>query len=775
MSAVETAFILAHELAHIKLGHLERMTGAGAEFAANSAAIDLMTAAGYGREEAIRAGMSVIAKLTGWRQEAKAAGKIVVDEALDREHQETHPYEEMSEALGKLLDGGLVFAGADDFFKAVDRRDIRDAGAVIARVRQAQERIDGLRRSGVIKGNLASIRGKVIPIGDIHGDAAGLERYLRDSRFFERKAAGEDVKLLFLGDFVDRDRPENQLRALEIVTLLLQSCAPGDVILLAGNHEHNGVFNKELVKKGYFKYEIPEYYGTEAGAKVIAAYQALFNDLPFACLVNDEGFAVHGGIPKGGSVTLEQIRDADNDTKRGFELLRALVWNDPDILATESRGDGPFTEKDIDNFLAMNRNSKGEKLRYVIRGHQPVRGGLVSFFNGKLINVFCNTVYYGKDVGPQVAVCELREGAEPLADGGGILKDDALAAGKGIYATTLGRDKIDGIKDGAMIIEVGGRVETINMRYSGLDYSSSLAEVDRNFAQLSPEGKAKEIASAAREWAKVPENKGKPFRFLDLMCGDGTTIGQIYDELKKTGVFDEVAVEMYGLANTYCAKWKELSDTKGIRFILASAADVGLFFKENVNFVLSHKGLHLIETRDYSMLTRISAVLVEGGALYVMPVPFWGQYPDAAGRMSDWLGAVYSVEGKGLAAKLRKTASADHAGQADGGTKGGVDFRTVPIRGPSRPSLASAAPGTEEFTPEMAKEWRDIRMMVGRNLEPSPQRFAEFVSNARRTKAFGAMSREIAVCFAEMLRLEECNDIPSDRAVKDILELLPSA
>lgn len=78
--------------------------------------------------------------------------------------------------------------------------------------------------------NLLRIEGKVIIVGDIHGQFFDLIWMLKKTR----AKLGDSCKLLFLGDYVDRG-----LYGIEVMAYLfaLKLSNPHGVLLLRGNHE----------------------------------------------------------------------------------------------------------------------------------------------------------------------------------------------------------------------------------------------------------------------------------------------------------------------------------------------------------------------------------------------------------------------------------------------------------------------------------------------------------------------------------------------------------
>ena len=78
--------------------------------------------------------------------------------------------------------------------------------------------------------NLLRVEGKVVIVGDIHGQFFDLVAMLRKIRVPESTT----TKILFMGDYVDRGE-----YGPEVITYLitLKICYPKSVFLLRGNHE----------------------------------------------------------------------------------------------------------------------------------------------------------------------------------------------------------------------------------------------------------------------------------------------------------------------------------------------------------------------------------------------------------------------------------------------------------------------------------------------------------------------------------------------------------
>ena len=150
-------------------------------------------------------------------------------------------------------------------------------------------------------------------LGDIHGQFRDLLRI-----FDKTEKKPPEHKLLFLGDYVDRGD-----QGIETVCLLFawKIKYPDKVYMLRGNHE------VAAVNRMYgFHQECTQLHGNKLWAK----FQDVFKWLPFAAVIQDKIFCVHGGI----SPDLKSLDDIRN-IKRPIDipddsLMNDLVWSDPE-------------------------------------------------------------------------------------------------------------------------------------------------------------------------------------------------------------------------------------------------------------------------------------------------------------------------------------------------------------------------------------------------------------------------------------------------------------
>lgn len=216
--------------------------------------------------------------------------------------------------------------------------------------------------------------GSFLVVGDTHGDEESTSNALRI-------AEREGLKLLFLGDYVDRGprQVENIARLLESKLSWIDS-----LIMLRGNHE-----TVEMNRWYGFMEAVYRRYGPD----IYDSFAELFSKLPYAALIHRKVFAVHGGVAEG----LENIEEVNKIPKGeldprnliGFQLL----WNDPseDIewFAPSWRGGGAklYGWRAFSNFIEKNN------LEMLIRAHEPYPEGYGELFNGRLKTVFSCRFY----------------------------------------------------------------------------------------------------------------------------------------------------------------------------------------------------------------------------------------------------------------------------------------------------------------------------------------------------------------------------------------------
>ena len=230
---------------------------------------------------------------------------------------------------------------------------------------------------------------ELIVLGDLHGCYACLKAAVLQSGFLERAAAHQrdprapEVKLVFLGDYVDRGRygMDGVLRAVLRLFLAL----PDDVIVLRGNHEHYmqvGPYLRSAVAPA----ETIASVGPHVPRALIDTMRQLFEEMPTSFIV-DRTLFVHGGIPRDDTFAAK-FRDLSclDDPEVRFQMM----WSDPaqtDHVPVELQRKNPrfsFGRRQFETFM------RAAGLTTMVRGHDKIDAGFEVVFDGSplLLNLF---------------------------------------------------------------------------------------------------------------------------------------------------------------------------------------------------------------------------------------------------------------------------------------------------------------------------------------------------------------------------------------------------
>ena len=207
--------------------------------------------------------------------------------------------------------------------------------------------------------NLVRVDGKVVIIGDIHGQFYDLIAMLRKLKGRQPENA---QKLLFLGDYVDRGNYGPEVAAFLFCMKLRY---PNDIFLLRGNHE-----SRDMAEAFNFRSQVLMLYDEQ----IFEEYMETFDMLPVASIVNGLYLSMHGGIShRLTSVetinTIERRMEPPDDT-----LLADLLWADPakgrthlttTFTVNHERGISVYFGK-----APLKALLKKERLRAVVRAHQ---------------------------------------------------------------------------------------------------------------------------------------------------------------------------------------------------------------------------------------------------------------------------------------------------------------------------------------------------------------------------------------------------------------------
>jgi hypothetical protein len=221
---------------------------------------------------------------------------------------------------------------------------------------------------------------ELIVLGDLHGCYTCLKAALLQSDFIERARSHQqdpanhpDVKLVLLGDYIDRGRFgfEGVLRA----ALRLLATFPEHVVLLRGNHELLARHGEAIISAVNPAEAVPAL-AARAPLGLLEAYRHLFERMP-ASLLYERTLFVHGGIPRDETLA-ERFRDLASldDPSVKFEMM----WSDPvrtDVVPPALQQESPRFNFGAEQFRAFMQRLGCHTL---IRGHEQIDAGFETVF-----------------------------------------------------------------------------------------------------------------------------------------------------------------------------------------------------------------------------------------------------------------------------------------------------------------------------------------------------------------------------------------------------------
>ena len=312
----------------------------------------------------------------------------------------------------------------------------------------------------------------IIVVGDIHGNLKSLLKLLKLN--YEKPC-----KFLFLGDYIERGKYSIEVLVL---LMLLKLKRPERFYLLRGNHEdillnyHFGFIQECEIKypqliKGKKTFEqlmkentddsmeieiLNDIFGKENENdnsnsdddsydeddiwndknksdliirtlnnpdfehynEIYCKFNQMFDYLSISCIINDEIFCVHGGIPSNYNKYKNEI--TYSKPYKIKDIFVDLVWSDPfndliykDNYYSENNERGVsylFGEKAIKEFLQIT------KFKLIIRGHQFFEKGYHSSPDNKVITIFSSINYadYFTNIGTIVFITKMLNKNEQL-------------------------------------------------------------------------------------------------------------------------------------------------------------------------------------------------------------------------------------------------------------------------------------------------------------------------------------------------------------------------
>ena len=223
-------------------------------------------------------------------------------------------------------------------------------------------------------------------VGDVHGDLVTAKKIVKKFKNIKagihKKGSGVDLKLIFLGDYVDRAPKTIPNGGLLTALFLIASKVrlPDDIFLLRGNHEAIDLLT-------FSPYELPreiyDLFGEDESENVHDALLDVFSRLPLFLRTDNGLIASHAAFPKGRGTDLKNIEFEDEE-----DILHT-IWGDP-VETDTYRGDisrrANFTRKDLEEFL------DDANANVLLRGHDYKTLGQ-SMYGGRMFTLFSSTRY----------------------------------------------------------------------------------------------------------------------------------------------------------------------------------------------------------------------------------------------------------------------------------------------------------------------------------------------------------------------------------------------
>ncbi|MCX5700457.1 MAG: hypothetical protein NTZ63_02810 [Candidatus Omnitrophica bacterium] len=148
---------------------------------------------------------------------------------------------------------------------------------------------------------------------------------------------------------------------------------------------------------------------------------------------------------------------------------------------------------------------------------------------------------------------------------------------------------------------------------------------------------------------------------------------------------------------------------------------------------------------------------------------------DSALRMRGNSGA--TEQGDFLGELAPNSANAGPANPVPGSTRGGIDFRSLPVFTGAVGNLSlknSPASIASLKKMELFRERQEMQKLIDSGIVPSAERIKEFVQASCLQGRLNSNIDKVVLCISDIFRAEEANCSPSDPVLKDILAILES-
>jgi protein phosphatase len=221
--------------------------------------------------------------------------------------------------------------------------------------------------------------GKAIIVGDLHGDIESLAYIIESSGFLEKVKKGENLNLIFLGDYGDRGLASPEVY---YVVLKLKKLFPDNVILMRGNHEGP---EDTLPHPHDLPIQLKKKYGEDNGTKIMTELRKLFNHLYTSVIISQRAILIHGGIPSKVTSIMEIAYAHKNHPEQPH--LEEMLWSDPteEFEGTQPsyRGAGKLFGLEV-----TKRITDLAGVRVLIRSHEAPPEGFKINHEGRVLTLF---------------------------------------------------------------------------------------------------------------------------------------------------------------------------------------------------------------------------------------------------------------------------------------------------------------------------------------------------------------------------------------------------
>ena len=239
-----------------------------------------------------------------------------------------------------------------------------------------------------------------IVVGDLHGCYGSLKAVLAQSDFLNRVERhrrdpenAPDVKLIFLGDYLDRGRFAWEGVVRTVFRLFVEH--PHYVVPLVGNHEWLIERDGKIVSS-VIPADAVDTWAPRLPAGYLAMAKSLFDQLPSVVLI-DRIILVHGGVPRHSHLANWRGLSSLNDPQVRLEMC----WSDPVMI---SEVDTALQEQSQRFAFGMSQFTgfmDAIGARVMIRGHEKVGPGFKKEYDDgryRLFTVFSAGGYNNRDL-----------------------------------------------------------------------------------------------------------------------------------------------------------------------------------------------------------------------------------------------------------------------------------------------------------------------------------------------------------------------------------------